>query len=259
MERLARQEKRNGMTRTALRLWGMFFLIAGICGEGLIQNRLLGMGTVTNQQLLDAMTADTSVMVLATLALVLQAVQVCAIPVFCFLLVEGFQHTRDEIKFFLRVAGVALLSELPYNLAVSGSLWDLSSRNPAIGAALSLLMLIFFKRFEGKGFGKTLIKLLIGFCGILWCSMLKIRDGQICIVMVGMLWVCRNRQQFRILAGCIAAALCALFSPFYLAAPMGFLVVHGYRGEQGEENRLVNYLAYPVLLLFVGIAGNLMG
>ena len=60
-------------------------------------------------------------------------------------------------------------------------------------------------------------------------------------------------------AGCIAAALCALFSPFYLAAPMGFLVVHGYRGEQGEENRLVNYLAYPVLLLFVGIAGNLMG
>ena len=40
-----------------------------------------------------------------------------------------------------------------------------------------------------------------------------------------------------------------------MAAPMGFLAIHFYNGEKGEENRLVNYLAYPVILLAVGLAG----
>ena len=36
---------------------------------------------------------------------------------------------------------------------------------------------------------------------------------------------------------------------------MGFMPIHFYRGEKGEENRLLNYLAYPVLLLAAGLAG----
>ena len=255
MERLATQEKRNGISRTALRLWGMFFIALGICGQGLIQNRLLGMGTVSTDQLLQAMTENDTVMGLVTASLALQAVQTCGVPIFCFLLVEGFLHTKNAVKYLLRVAGVAALSELPYNLAMSGSLWDASSRNPAFGLAMALLMLVFYQRFGGKGFGAVMLKLLITFAAILWCAILSIRDGQCCVLMVALLWACRNAKHMKSFAGCVAAACCTVFSPFYLAAPMGVLAIHGYRGDRGEENRLVNYLAYPALLLAVGLAG----
>ena len=256
MERLARQEKRTGITRTALRLWGIFFLAAGIVGEAILQNRILNVDSSTNAQLLEAMSADKRIMIAATLALVLQAVQTCAVPIFCFLLVEGFQHTKDPVKYLLRVLGVAVVSELPYNLAMSGSLWDTSTRNPAFGLVLSLVILLIFKRFEGKGFGKLMIKFIVIVAGIVWTVMLGIVEGQSCVVLVAALWAARNQKQFRSFVGCVAAACCSLFSPFYLAAPMGFMAVHFYQGEQGEENRIINYGAYPVLLLIAGIAGR---
>ena len=258
MERLARQEKRTGITRTALRLWGIFFAAVGIAGEAILQNRILGMGSVSNQQLLEAMMADNSIMMAATLALVLQAVETCAVPIFCFLLVEGFQHTKDPVKYLLRVLGVAVISELPYNLAMSGSLWDASTRNPAFGLVLGLVMLLIFKRFDGKGFGKLMMKVIVATAGVIWAVMLGIVEGQSCVVLVAVLWAARNQKQFRSFIGCGAAACCTVFSPFYLAAPMGFMAVHFYQGEQGEENRLINYAAYPALLLIAGIAGTFL-
>ena len=51
MERLKRTSS-SGLTANALRTWGMLFLIGGIAGRSIIQNRLLGIGTLTNQRLL---------------------------------------------------------------------------------------------------------------------------------------------------------------------------------------------------------------
>lgn len=255
MERLARHETRTGITRTAVRMWGLFFAAIGIAGQAIIQNRLLHMGSVSSAQLLEAMSADPTVMLMATVALVLQAMQTCAVPIFSFLLVEGFQHTKDGVKYLLRVLGVAVLSEPPYNLAMSGSLWDTSTRNPAFGLVLALVMLLLYQRFAGKGIGKVLMRVLVTVAAVLWCLMLKIPEGGSCVVMVAVLWAARELKNYRTFIGCGAAACCTLFSPFYLASPMGFLVVHGYRGERGEENRLVNYLAYPALLLAAAAAG----
>ena len=120
---------------------------------------------------------------------------------------------------------------------------------------MALVMLLLYQRFAGKGIGKVLMRALVTVAAVLWCMMLKIPDGASCVVMVAVLWAAREQKNFRTFIGCGAAACCTLFSPFYLASPMVFLVLHGYRGDRGEENRLVNYLAYPAILMAAAAAG----
>lgn len=39
-----------------------------------------------------------------------------AFPVFAFLIAEGFRHTRNRMKYFLRLLGFAVVSEVPWYL-----------------------------------------------------------------------------------------------------------------------------------------------
>ena len=47
MERLTGNTRPAGIGAGALRTWGLIFLLAGAVGRGLIQNTLLGLGTMT--------------------------------------------------------------------------------------------------------------------------------------------------------------------------------------------------------------------
>lgn len=55
------------------------------------------------------------------LYLLLRGIGRLSLPVFAFLLVEGFYHTKNKNRYMLRLAIGAAISELPYNLVVSGS------------------------------------------------------------------------------------------------------------------------------------------
>lgn len=252
MERL-RKETSSGLTANALRTWGMLFLACGIIGRSILQNRLLGIQQLSNQQLLEAMTGSQFTMIVATAALVLQAIETLAVPIFAFLLVEGFAHTKSKKMYLLRLLGAALLSELPYNLAMSGKVLDLSSRNPVFGLVIAIVLLYFCQHYEEKKLQNILIKVFVFIAAILWIMMLIVKDGIPIIVLVTVLWALRKKPQFRCFAGACAAIACSILSPFYVASPMGFLPVHLYDGEQGSYNRLTNYLSYPVLLLVIGL------
>ena len=252
MERLNKSGS-SGLTSNGVRTWGMLFLIAGIAGHSIIQNRLLGIGTLTGQQLLEIMTASQPAMILATVALVLQAVETCAVPIFAFLLVEGFLNTKDWKKYMLRLAGVAVLSEIPYNLAMSGALLDAGSRNPVFALVLGLVLMFFFRYYEAKSVKNTFIKLFVLIAAVLWTVMLGIEHGVTLVLLVAVLWALHKRPQNRNLIGSVVSIAFSILSPFYMASPMGFLPVHLHNGEQGGENRLVNYLSYPAVLLVIGL------
>lgn len=257
MERI-RDAKNAGITSAGLRTWGMLFLLVGIVGKSILQNRLLHLGTVTPQQLLEAMQGSNAVMLYATLALVMQALETCAVSIFAFLLAEGVQHTSNFRDYCFRVTGLALLSEIPYNLAVSGMPVDWSSRNPVFGLVVCLVLLFFYRRFPEKKAGHLLLRGLVTAAALVWCSMLSIQYGSGLVVIFVVLWAFRAKPMIRSIAGASASMLCCLFSMFFMAAPMGFLTIHFYNGEKGADNRLVNYLTYPVMLLVTGLVGILL-
>lgn len=250
------EKKPSGLSRRTLRILGYLFLAAGLISRSILQKELLGIGQLSGQQLMELMQSTPDAMAYATAALILQALECCAASIFAFLLVDGFQRTSCFRRYVLSVAGVALLSELPYNFAISGKVLDTATRNPVWGLVLGLFLLYLFRHFSEASMQNRFIKLLVALAALLWASMFKVDSGICMVILVGVLWAFRKRALYQNIAGATAAMVCTLLSPFYLASPMGFLLTHFYNGEKGAGHRLAAYLTYPILLLAVGLAAK---
>ena len=256
--RLSSRRTPRGTDAAAIRKWGMIFLTIGIIGQCILQNRLLNMNSVTGNELLGAMESDPMVMPLLTAALICKIIETCAAPLFAFLLVEGFQRTRSFEKYLIRVGVVALISELPYNLAYSGKLLELSSRNPVFGLFICMVMLYFYTRYPDKGMKNFAMKALITLAAFLWCLMLHIDQGVCIVVFVTALWIVREKSNYRALTAFAGAMICTVFDIFYVGACLSCIMLHRYNEERGEQNRIVNYAVYPVLLLVFAIAAKFL-
>ena len=256
MERL-RTEQLKGLTQAGIRKWGMLFLILGMFGRSIILNRYLGLASLSSEQLLEAMNSGSEVMAAVTFALISLFVEACGVPLFCMLLAEGMSHTANAPKYIFRILGVAVLSEIPYNYAMTGNVLDLSNRNPVFGMLMAAILLYLYTRYSDKTFVNLLLKIAFTIAAIFWSALLRIENGLICVVISAVFWAFRKKPNIRNLMGGIAAMLCSFLSVFFMVAPMGMMVLHFYNGEKGKENRLVAYLFYPAVLTVLGIIGTM--
>lgn len=255
MERIS-ETRTKGLNRNGLRTWAMLIAIAGLIGRGVIQNHLMGLAGMNNTELLAMLDGNPNMMVLATAALVLQVVETCAVPMFALLLAEGFIHTSSYKNYVLRVAGCALLSEIPFDLLMSGKIFDLSRQNPVFGMVLGLVVLFFFRYYEGKSLLKVLIRILVVLLAMIWCNMLHIDMGTALVLVVWPMYVFREKPMYRNLMAASMAIVSSLTSAFFVMAPMGCLMLHLYNGEKAdvEPNKVLTYLAYPVIVLVLALA-----
>jgi len=256
MERLKKDQK-SGLTAAGVYKFGVLFYTVGIFGRCVLQNQLLGMN-VEGANVLENLTAMPNGMLYATIALIFQMVETCSVPIFSFLLVEGARNTSDFKKYFIRLLTLAVISEIPFNLAYSGKILDFGSRNPVFALVLCLVLIYFYKRYADKSLKNMLIKAMVTLAGAGWAAMLGINNGICFIVIASILWIFREKPMFRTIMGCSATVLCTLFSLYYLAAPMSFLIIHFYNGERGERTLKMDYAAYPLILALIGIASLIL-
>lgn len=248
MERLG-QPRNRGLNKRQLLLWGMLFLLSGMFSRSVLQNRVLQIGSLTGQQLLDVMSASGAAMVAATAALVMQALETCAIPIFAYLLVDGFEKFKTNRKGFLFLLVTAVVSEIPHNFVVSGQLLYTRTRNPAIALVIAAAVLYFFYRYSENSFKNVLIKIGVGLAAVLWVIALNVDHGVALLVVIMTMWPLRKKKQTCAMFGAVASTACVLVSPFYLASGMGVLPVHFYHNDEEETAfGFLMYLAYPILL-----------
>lgn len=251
-------KENKGLSGNALRIVGLLCLAFGVLGRCLIQNRILGMANTTGEELLALLNQKPELMTMATMALVLQMIYCCAVPVFAFLLVEGFCHTGNYRNYLLRVFGVAVLSELPYNLAMGDRLLVSASRNPVFGLVICLVVLYFYRRYGEKSGRNFAVKAVVTLAAVLWIGMLRIDDGLALLLLTAVVWTLRSRANIRTLGSCVAAVLCTLISPYYALSPLAFIATHFYNEEKGESVRILAYLAWPAILLAMFVVGKLI-
>lgn len=75
-----------------------------------------------------------------------------AFPIFAFFIVDGFWRTSDRKKYFLRLLCLAILSEIPYNIFVSGNLIDWSNKNVVFTYVIGFLMIEVLSRLDKRTF-----------------------------------------------------------------------------------------------------------
>ena len=249
----------RGINRSALRTWALLLAVGGLVGRGLIQNHILGVGTVTTEQLLAMMNASSRNMTLATVSLVLQLAETMAVPLFALLLAEGASHTSDMKKYALRITACALVSEIPFDLLMHGRI-SMVSQNPMFGLVLGLVVIHFLGMYGAKGMKNFMVKLLVVAMGIVWARMLRIDMGEALVLLVWPMYSLREKTTNRNLAAAILAMACSFFSMFFVMAPFGCLMLHFYNGERGEveAGRVLTYLAYPAAIVLLALAGRFL-
>lgn len=258
--------KLPGISAQGMRIWGLMFLLLGALGYGFFGNALIPSYGV------DAEGITLAPFSMVTVGSILQIIYYCAIPIFCFLLVEGMKHTVSAKNYALRVTALALATELPFNLCMTGKLLGALSfegglhlnmasfsLNPVFGTLLCLILLIFFRQYSQKNAKNIAIKVVLWLVAFLWVSMLHIEDANRMLLIVPVLWFFRDKKGMQVLFGCIITMVSCIFNMNTLAfigcciAPLTFMLVHFYNGERGESNRFINYFAFPAMLLAIGL------
>ncbi len=165
-----------------------------------------------------------------------------AFPIFCFLIVEGFLHTRSQKKYAARLFLFALISEIPFDFALRGRFYAPYSQNVYFTLLIGLLVLMCFVHFTGNP-PLQLLSLLIGPAVAYY---LKTDYSWKGVFLIEGLYLFRYTR----LSQCLVGAVGVSWEP---PAPWGFLPVLFYNGKRGLSLKYFFYWFYPVHLMVLGV------
>lgn len=201
-----------------------------------------------------------------TLYLVLRGIGRMAFPIYCFLLVEGFTHTRSRARYALRLLVFALISEVPFDLALNGEFFTLNYNNVFFTLLIGLLTITAVDFIREKlaaeaEIGRnttwkdvlrlvlTVAVLLLG--GAMAEIVLRCDYGACGVLAIFALYVFRQRR----MAGfaLAVAILGVLSSTLEFAALLMLIPIYFYDGTRGRQMKYFFYAFYPVHLLILAL------
>ena len=175
-----------------------------------------------------------------------------AFPIFMFFLVEGFFKTGNRFKYLLNLIVFGIISEIPFDLFQSAVLFQPNSNNVMFTLALALVMIWVIDELKVP---KSYI-----ISPVLWFPVSIIIVITTCLL--SMIWgldyeyhgiliayffyIFRNNPILSIIGGYLSI----FKTPWAL---LGFGLTLAYNGERGKQNKILNYLFYPVHLLILGL------
>lgn len=167
-----------------------------------------------------------------------------AFPIFCFLLVEGFVHTRNVQRYAISLGIFALISEIPFDLSLHIMPCYWSHQNVYVTLLLGLLTLCAIHRWEKM----PLLRIAAAVIGAALAELLHVDYGAFGVLLIVVLYVLRRRR----LVQCIAGAVCCAWEH---TAVLAFLLLYFYDGTRGKQPKWFFYWFYPVHLLLYTVIG----
>lgn len=227
------------VTADTLKWYGSITFLFYSISVSVIQNGMLQVDQYSNTQLRELLVADPDLMILSSWAAVFQLLGGLSIPVFAFLLVEAFLQTKNYRNDLLCMTAFAVVSEVPYDLAMNGTLFDWTSQNMLFSLAIGLVMLYGLRMFTASRWMQALIVL----AAIFWSSLLKTSFGLCLILLIAVYYLLREKPTAK-------TVLSSLISLMYITGPISNFVLKRYNGQPGRAGmRYLFFCLYPLHLL----------
>ncbi len=247
-QRRKRDLERGGINALALKIIAVIsMLVDHVAASGLLRrfypNGLLGLDPNTSYE-------------------AARAIGRLAFPIFCFLMVEGIKHTGNWKRYVLRVAVFALISEIPFDMALNGKLFNWGYQNVLWTLLLGMVPLLYLKLYEGRDKTAGYIALVI--VGAMAAETFLLSDyGASGVVQIGIMGFmlpekAEEHPVKNTVICAIAIAACCLVQMNYLEIPaaIALIPIFFYNGKKGPGGRFFQYFVYtfyPVHLLILGL------
>lgn len=184
--------------------------------------------------------------------LILRCIGRIAFPIFCYLLVEGFFHTRNIYHYMIRLFIFAVVSEIPYDLAFRGEILEFSHQNVFLTLFLGVVLMYILKR--ASTWPEKVIEILL----VMWIAgVLRTDYGFNGILLIVSFYLLRDRFWIKITAGVVWNFISDSYIQRYGALAM--LPIALYNGERGRSMKYFFYIFYPLhLFILYGVSRWLM-
>lgn len=173
-----------------------------------------------------------------------------AFPLYCFLLVQGYIHTRDLRAYTRRLLFLAFLSEIPFDLLIFGRISSSMEQNVLFSLLLGLAAVYAAHRFEREPqraamnilllfMASMLFQVSYGWLGVALCLCFyklrhsRIRQALYLLPVEGV--YCLSLALSGVETNWVLISLCAMFS----AIPICL-----YSGKPGLRHKFVSFLFY---------------
>ena len=171
---------------------------------------------------------------------ILRLVGRLAFPIFCFMLVEGFVHTRSREKYLLRLGFFALISEIPFDLAIYKDWFYPDKQNVFFTLFLGMLVMYLADRFK-----RDWLQAMVILAGVFLGYLLKTDYGEKGVFVITVLYLLRYQRPLQCLAGAAAMS-------FETGGPFGMIPPLLYNGQKGKlKLKYFFYWFYPAHLLLL--------
>ena len=193
---------------------------------------------------------------------ILRCVGRLAFPLFAFMAVEGYLHTRSLKKYLLRLLMLAVISEIPFDLLVSGSVFDPMHQNVIWTIILGLCCIRAFENISADL--KKMLSAVVIIASLAAAIIARVDYSSAGVLTLLAFYAfrgntvrCRLMQLLSlafinlVLLGGIEFAF-----PYQALAVLSLPIIWLYDGSQGPHNGFIkaaNYLFYPAHILILAL------
>jgi len=161
-------------------------------------------------------------------------------PIFAFLIVEGFMHTRDVKKYIFRMIIFALITEIPFDFAFYGT-FNWGHQNVLVTFLLALVAMYIDRQYKRK------IGVVAAFVLAFAAEFIGSDYGMFGVIVVMMFYWNYERFYNKLIFG--TATLTLLVTNYQIFDVMAMIPIGLYNGKKGIGVKYFFYVFYPGHLL----------
>ena len=186
-----------------------------------------------------------------------------AFPIFCFLVVEGFFHTKNVKNYLIRLGVFALISEIPFDFFLRGRFLYMDYQNVFFTLFIGLLLLYLYNRFLANVQPVYAIMTLVSMLCLAF--IVKCDYGAEGVLIIYLFYLFRFRPVPKYISVGLVLCLMGDIEPFAILALLPIAFYNGKKdGREGDSsgrksvNKYFFYCFYPLHLAILGIVSYLL-